>query len=78
MKKNFDILKINILNDDKNVLSYVKCYKQYLVATTRDLWAPQVVLVIKNPPASGGDTGWILGSGSCLEEGMATLSNILT
>ena len=41
----------------------------------------QLVLVIKNPPANAGDagdTGSISGSGTYLEEGMATHSNILS
>ena len=33
--------------------------------------------VVKNPPASAGDTGSIPGSGDPLEEGMATHSSIL-
>ena len=42
--------------------------------------ASQVVLVVKNPPASAGDLGYvgvILGWGDSLEEGMATHSSIL-
>ena len=33
--------------------------------------------MVKNPPASAGDTGSIPGSGDPLEEGMATHSSIL-
>ena len=45
------------------------------------LWASQVTLVLKKPPASAGDvrdTGSLLGQEDPLEEGMATYSNILT
>ena len=45
------------------------------------VWASQVVLVVKNPPANAGDardTGSISGSGRHpLEEGIATHSSIL-
>ena len=44
------------------------------------IWTSQVVLVVKNLPASGGDVraaGSIPGWEDTLEEGMATLSNIL-
>ena len=40
-------------------------------------WGFQVVLVAKNPPANGGDSGLIPGSGKCPEEGMVTHSTIL-
>ena len=43
-------------------------------------WASQVVLVVKNLPANAGDvrdSGLIPGLGRCLEDGMATHSNIL-
>ena len=33
--------------------------------------------MVKNLPASAGDTGWIPGSGNPLEKGMATHSSIL-
>ena len=33
--------------------------------------------MVKNPPASAGDTGLIPGSGNPLEKGMATHSSIL-
>ena len=48
--------------------------------TQTSLQASQVVLVVKNPPASAGDIrdmGLIPGSGRSLEEGMATHSSIL-
>ena len=44
------------------------------------LWASQVTIVIKNPPASAGeirDLGSIPGSEDPLEEGVATHSSIL-
>ena len=44
------------------------------------LWASQVVLVVKNLPASAGDrrdVGSIPGLGRSLEKGMATHSSIL-
>ena len=44
------------------------------------VWASQVVLVVKNPPANAGDiqdTGSILGMGRLPEEGMETHSSIL-
>ena len=43
-------------------------------------WTSQVVLVVKNPPASAGDTGdagQSLGREDPLEEGMAAYSRIL-
>ena len=61
--------------------------KIFLVGKIQDLnqnkikpWASQVVLVVKNLPASLGDirdVGSIPGSEDSLEEGMATYSNIL-
>ena len=42
------------------------------------VWAFQVVLVVKNPPANAGDVrdvGLIPGLGRSLEEGMATHSS---
>ena len=45
------------------------------------MWASQVVLVVKNPPACAGDLrdlGLIPGQEDPSEEGMATHSNILT
>ena len=41
----------------------------FLIITTGGLWASQVVLVIKNPPASAGDVGSIPGSGRSPGEG---------
>ena len=44
------------------------------------MWASQVVLVVKNPPANSGDerdTGLIPGQQDPLEEGMVTHSSIL-
>ena len=44
------------------------------------MWASQVVLVVKNPPANSGDerdTGLIPGRQDPLEEGMVTHSSIL-
>ena len=44
-------------------------------------WASQVVLVVKNPPASARDVrdvGWISWSGRSLDQEMATCSSILT
>ena len=42
------------------------------------LWASQVVLVVRNPPAKDtGDVGSIPGLGNPLKEGMATHSSIL-
>ena len=46
---------------------------------TRHLWASQVALVVKNPPANAGDVrdmGSNLGQEDPLEEGMATHSSI--
>ena len=43
------------------------------------MWASQVVLVVKNPPANSGDerdTGLIPGQQDPLEEGMVTHSSI--
>ena len=61
--------------------------KIFLVGKIQDLnqnkikpWASQVVLVVKNLPASLGDirdVGSIPGSEDSLEEGMATYSSIL-
>ena len=36
---------------------------------TEKLGAPQVELLVRNPPAKAGDTGWILGSGRAPGEG---------
>ena len=44
------------------------------------MWASQMVLVVKNPPANSGDerdTGLIPGRQDPLEEGMVTHSSIL-
>ena len=42
------------------------------------IWASQVVLMVKKPPAGDKrDTGWSLGQEDPLEEGMATHSSIL-
>ena len=44
------------------------------------MWASQVALVVKKPPATAGDVsdvGLILGWEDSLEEGMATCSSIL-
>ena len=47
----------------------------------KDKWIKMVALEVKNPPVNAGDTvgdaGSIPGSGSSLEEGMATHSSIL-
>ena len=50
-----------------------------MVMLIKPTWASQLVLVVKNPPASAGDardSGLIPGLGRSLEE-MATHSNIL-
>ena len=41
------------------------------------LWASQVALVVKNPPAGVGDAGLIPGSGRSPGGGMATPSSML-
>ena len=48
-------------------------------AISRQLWASQVALVVKNPPANAGDEMWVrsLGLEDPLEEGMAAHSSIL-
>ena len=51
-----------------------------LIRVTIEVWAFQLVLVVKNLPANAGDlrdTNLILGLEDSLEEGMATHFNIL-
>ena len=56
-------------------------YTSYVWTIYIYIWASQVVLMVKNPPANAGDiraTGSIPGSGRSLEEGVATHSSILS
>ena len=54
--------------------------KKYFCSTVYQIWASQVMLVVKNPPANAGDArdaGSVPGSGRPLEKEMAAHSSFL-